>query len=228
MGHDGIELPWSAMQYAGQWHCFDFNKPAEVPDSPQPPADPDAQSTSESSDNSSSSDSSDSEVSKKSSARAAKRPKMVTPMGEPDEVMVASVSYVQHAMIGTTKDWCPYYQGRHYQAACGARLDPDRARFAQSADPGLHLVCQRPACVKAWKAMLVYPIGRLPSKKGSMQLQLWWTRRKGFFHRQGCFVLRCTPQDPLGFNSVIPEALHFFLWGHFCFTSHANQHAVLP
>ena len=118
-------------------------------------------------------------------------------------------------MIGTTKDWCPYYQGRHYQAACGARLDPDRARFAQSADPGLHLVCQRPACVKAWKAMLVYPIGRLPSKKGSMQLQLWWTRRKGFFHRQGCFVLRCTPQDPLGFNSVIPEALHFFCGGIF-------------
>ena len=79
---------------------------------------------------------------------------MVLPTDELDEVMVASVSYVQHAMIGTTKDWFPYFQGRHYQAACGTRLDPDRARFAQSADPSLHL-CQRPACVKAWKAMLV-------------------------------------------------------------------------
>ena len=86
--------------------------------------------------------------------RAAKRPKMVLPTDAPDEVLVASVSYVQHAMIGTTNNWCPYYQGRHYQAACGARLDPDWARFAQSADQGLHL-CQRPACVKAWKAMLV-------------------------------------------------------------------------
>jgi len=137
-----------------QWLCFDFNKPVEVPESPQLPAAHDEQSSSESSDTSSSSDSSDSEVSKEVSARAAKRPKMVIPTDEPDEVMVASVSYVQHAMIGTTKDWFPYFQGRHYQAACGARLDPDRARFAQSADPSLHL-CQRPACVKAWKAMLV-------------------------------------------------------------------------
>jgi hypothetical protein len=57
-----------------QWHCFDFNKPVEVPDSPQPPADPDAQSTSESSDNSSSSDSSDSEVSKKILSQGSQTP----------------------------------------------------------------------------------------------------------------------------------------------------------
>jgi hypothetical protein len=57
-----------------QWQCFDFNKPVEVPDSPQPPADQDEPSMSESSDSSSSSDSSDSEVSKEATTRAAKRP----------------------------------------------------------------------------------------------------------------------------------------------------------
>ena len=57
-----------------QWQCFDFNKPVEVPDSPQPPADQDDPSMSESSDSSSSSDSSDSEVSKEATTRAAKRP----------------------------------------------------------------------------------------------------------------------------------------------------------
>ena len=83
-----------------------------------------------------------------------KRPKTEQLVATTDEVLVAYVSHVQHAMIGTAETWFPYYQGKNYQAACGSRLDPDRARFAQSADPDLQL-CQRPACVKAWKAMLV-------------------------------------------------------------------------
>ena len=175
---------------ARQWLCFDFNKPVEVPESPQLPAAHDEQSSSGSSDTSSSSDSSDSEVSKEVSARVAKRPKMVVPIDEPDEVMVASVSYVQHAMIGTTKDWFPYYQGRHYQAACGARLDPDRARFAQSAA----LACtfaKDPLVSKPGRPCWYNRSAACHRKKCSRVLLFWRTRHTDHFSQFFQLYVQC-------------------------------------
>lgn len=97
--------------------------------------------------------------------RPLKRSKQSTTTAPLDEVLAAFVSQVQHAMLPTDKDWCPHCESKHYQSACGARLDPDRTKFSQCADHGLNL-CQRPACVKAWKAVLIQGAWPLASEKG--------------------------------------------------------------
>lgn len=136
------------------WQCFNFNQIPVVPDSPlqEPTGVVDSSSSESSSGDSDSSDGSWDHVDYQQSSL--KKQKTDPPLDPPDELFVAFISTVQHAMIATDKDRCPFYQGSHFQAACGARLDPDRTKFSQEPDHGLSL-CQRPACVKAWKATLL-------------------------------------------------------------------------
>ena len=153
-----------------QWQCFDFNKPVEVPDSPQPPADQDDPSMSESSDSSSSSDSSDSEVSKEATTRAAKRPKMVLPTDAPDEVMVASVSYVQHAMIGTT-----ITKGDTTKP----HVEPAWIQIGLDSPKVLIKVCtfaKDPLVSKPGRLCWYNRLAACHRKKAARELRLWWTR----------------------------------------------------
>ena len=83
-----------------------------------------------------------------------KKPRTTANVEDADEILIAFVTNVQHAMLPTSEDWKPYHEGKHYQAACGARLDSDRVQFSRDLEPGKSL-CQRPACMKAWKSSLL-------------------------------------------------------------------------
>ena len=78
---------------------------------------------------------------------------MIKPIEDCEEVLVGTATAIQHAMRVSELDWHPYFEGQHYQAACGARMDPDRTKFSRDMDPCLSR-CQRAACMKAWKALL--------------------------------------------------------------------------
>lgn len=107
---------------------------------------------SDSSDSSSSS-SEDSEA-EETRPSTRKKPRTTANVEDADEILIAFVTNVQHAMLPTVEDWKPYHEGKHYQAACGARLDTDRVQFSRDLEQGRSL-CQRPACMKAWKSSLL-------------------------------------------------------------------------
>ena len=86
--------------------------------------------------------------------RPSKRPRNDLTNDPPDELVVAYMTSVQHAMVECDKDWTPYMAGRHFQSSCGARLDPDRTTMSREANSALAL-CQRPACMRVWKALLL-------------------------------------------------------------------------
>lgn len=141
----GVQMEFfrkSSLDYT--WKCFNFlETPAEVPDAT-------AQEVSDGplfdsgSDSSSSASSSSSESDEECMQRPSKKGRKTVEQDVPDELVIAYVSRVQHAMLESNQDWHPYLEGKHYQAACGARLDPDGTRFDRAADPGLAL-CQRQA-----------------------------------------------------------------------------------
>ena len=138
-----------------KWLCFSFgDKDQMLPESAFP-SDGDLTGDSSSSGNSSESDSSDSSSSsKRPSQRPSKRPRRDLTDDPPDELVVAYMTSIQHAMVVCDKDWTPYMAGRHFQSACGARLDPDRTTMSREANSALAL-CQRPACMRVWKALLL-------------------------------------------------------------------------
>ena len=136
-----------------EWKCFQFSaSTAQVVDSPHDAPEDIASSEESSSSSSSDEASSTDEVTAESGSKKQTRPIAEIPVA--DEVLLAFMTTIQHAMVGSKADWHPYFEGRHFQAACGARLDPDRTRFTRTVDGSLKL-CQRPACMKAWKATLL-------------------------------------------------------------------------
>ena len=136
-----------------EWKCFQFSG------APQPePAPVDHASASQvvesSSDSSSGSSDSDSDSSQGEVKQIpSKKSKLSSMQDACEEVLIGASTSVQHAMLTSPHDWYPYFAGAHYQAACGAHLDPDRTKFFHAMDPSLNL-CQRAACMKAWKAIL--------------------------------------------------------------------------
>ena len=113
-----------------EWKSFKFGDPDMAV--PAPAGEPEVLSDS----SSSSSDSSST-----SSSNAAGDTGMVKPPNKkarlsllpdvPDELFLAHTTRVQRAMIASDKDWHPYLEGRHFQASCGARMDPDRTVFSR-------------------------------------------------------------------------------------------------
>ena len=141
----------SASQYT--WKCFEFSKALQpvVEQVSAPTLHED--SSSSSGDSSDSSESSASESMANVPASRQKRIRKTTTPEPCEEILIAAATNVQHAMVASSQDWHPYFSGSHYQAACGARLDPDKTRFYRDMDAGL-LLCQCAACMKAWKAVL--------------------------------------------------------------------------
>ena len=137
-----------------QWKCFNFTG-QQPTDQPAQVEDLDAQvSDSSSSDSSSGSDSSSESATQTPVARPPKKSRNHLNQDPPDELVVAHMTAVQHAMLACDKDWTQYLDGVHFESACGARLDPDRTMLSREANPKLQL-CQRQACVRVWKALLL-------------------------------------------------------------------------
>lgn len=123
------------------WFMFNFEDDhIPVPSPPQHAASDD-----EASSGSSSSSSSDSEH----SGVAAD----ATAVTAPDELLLGFVSHIQHAMVASTTDIHPFFRGQHFAAACGTPLHC-HCKFAEQPDPAL-MLCQRPACKRAWQALLL-------------------------------------------------------------------------
>ena len=95
-----------------------------------------------------SSDSSSSSTSSASSSVSHQRD-----MGECEEFeefVVARITKIQHMMLLTTDSHQPFWENRHFRAACGARLPRDDCIFDTQLDPSLGM-CRHTACFKRWQ-----------------------------------------------------------------------------
>jgi hypothetical protein len=67
-----------------------------------------------------------------------------------DEFVVARITKIQHMMLLTTDSHHPFWDNRHFRAACGARLPRDDCIFDTQLDPSLGM-CRHTACFKRWQ-----------------------------------------------------------------------------
>ena len=99
-------------------------------------------------------DSSDSSSTSSSSVSSSGSPKTATEkiatLDEFDEFVVARITKIQHMMLLTTDSHHPFWDNRHFRAACGARLPRDDCIFDTQLDPSLGM-CRHSACFKRWQ-----------------------------------------------------------------------------
>ena len=109
------------------------------------------QSTTEQVDSSSSSpaDESDTQCSADESEPKRIRTDLSNDRGTIDELLVAYSSNIQHGMVQTQESHCIAYGSSFWKTACGAFLNPERAKFSYEPSPDRQL-CRRKACAKIW------------------------------------------------------------------------------
>ena len=86
--------------------------------------------------------------------KSTKKPFDIQLLGSAEEALIASCSTIQHALVPASGPDCIAYQGQHFAAACGVRLDASRITIASNPSHD-HRLCQRRACTKAWQALLL-------------------------------------------------------------------------